>query len=115
MQRSEFAERTKTFLSKEEIDRYEVDYEPAYMECNQIDKDDFCSILKDKTVRKLVVMFSEYVLCARAREKDAARCFKDMLARRDIAAAKADALRKSISLIQSVCDRILAEEGKSVP
>lgn len=114
MQRSEFAERTKKFLSESEIGNYEEDYEPAYMECGELDKDDFCSILKDKTVRKLVVMFSKYVLCARAREKNAAQCFKDMLAKRDIAAAKSDALRKSISLIQSVCDRSLAEEGKAI-
>lgn len=113
MQRSEFEERTESFLTDEEMDRYEEDFEPAYMECEELDKDEFCSILKDKTVRNLVMAFSQYVLCARAREKDAARCFKDMLGQRDAEKERADRMEKCIALVQSTCDRAMAGKERN--
>lgn len=113
MNQNEFSDRTKKFLSEQEIARYDEDFEPAYMACDCIDKDDFCAILKDERVRKVVASFSKYILNTRANEKNAAKCFNDMVGQRDAAVFKACAFRKFVALIQSTCDRALAADGKS--
>ena len=95
MTREEFKKHTEKFLSVEEIARYEEDFEPAYMTLEFVDKDDFCAMLKDKNTRKLVTSFSKYVITAQFNEKNAARCFNDMIKQRDAEKARADALEKS--------------------
>lgn len=113
MQKEEFEKRTMKFLSIDERARYGEDFEPAYMECGAVDKDDFCAILQDEVVRKIVISFSKYVLSARAREKDADKAFNDMVNRKDTAEKKAEAYRKSVSLIMATCDRVLASHEKT--
>lgn len=113
MNQKEFSDRTKKFLPEEEMARYGEDFEPAYMACDFIDKDDFCAILKDERVRKVVASFSKYVLDTRANEKNSAKSFNDMVGQRDLAVFNVDGFRKCVALIQATCDRALAAYGKS--
>ena len=108
MNREEFKERTSKFLTVDEIARYEVDFEPAYMSCEYIDKDDFCAILKDERVRKMVTSFSKFVLDTRGMEKSSSLSFNEMVRQRDEQKARAEALEKSMMLIQSTCDRVMS-------
>lgn len=112
MNRKEFADRTNQFLTDEEIARYEYDYEPAYMACDFIDKDDFCAILRDEKVRKVIIAFSLYATGAQSHDQKSAALFNDMVAQRDDALARVGAYRKWVALIQATCDRALAADGK---
>lgn len=107
MNQKEFNDRTKQFLSEEDIARYESSFEPAYMEAGSIDKDDFCALLKHKTGKEIVKAFSSYVVKTR-----------QMLKVDEIQAStlenKVKELRerllqctKALKLINSTCDRTL--------
>lgn len=108
MNMSEFSDRTQSFLSKAEIDRYEEDFEPAYMECEVLNKDEFCSAIRDEVVRRIAESFSRYVLRARQKEKYAEECLKEMIGQRDAAEERVNRLEKCIALVQSTCDRAMA-------
>lgn len=113
MNAQEFSDRTESFLTDAEIDRYEADFEPAYLECEALDKDEFCSALRDEAVRRMAVSFSRYVLRARAKERHAAECFKEMLGQRDAAEERVSRLEKCIALVQSTCDRAMAGKERN--
>ena len=113
MNASEFSDRTKKFLSKEEIDRYEENFEPAYMECEVLNKDEFCSAIRDEVVRRIVESFSRYVLRARAKEKCAAEYLNEMIGHRDAAEERVNRPEKCIALIQSTCDRTMADKERN--
>ena len=107
MQMQEFVKRTP-FLDKTDHDHYADWFEPAYMGAKNIDKDDFCAMLKDKTVRKFVQTVSESFRANEATEKELA---KELVYQKECNRAlrsKIDELCKSISLIQATCDRAVA-------
>ena len=116
----EFKKRVEKFMPAEEIERYADDFEPAYMAAGNVDKDDFCAVLKDERVRKMVASLAhELVKRAgdlkaeweiRQREKNEAAsarmAYADKMAELE---GKVEVLEKQLSLIQSVCDRALTK------
>lgn len=107
MQKQEFEKRTP-FLDQTDHDHYADWYEPAYMGAKNIDKDDFCAMLKDKTVRKFVQTVSEAFNANEATEKDLAKEICYLKECHHTLQGKNAELRKSISLIQATCDRAVA-------
>lgn len=108
MQKQEFEKRTP-FLDKTDHENYADWYEPAYMGAKDIDKDDFCVMLKDETMRRFVRAVSQAFKASEATEKDFAKeviYLKDC--HRTLQKKNAD-LRKAVSLISANCDRALAE------
>jgi len=108
MQKQEFEKRTP-FLDKADHENYADWFEPAYMGAKNIDKDDFCAMLKDETVRKFVRAVSEAFRANEATEKDA---MKEQLYLRDCVRTlngKNAELRKALSLISADCDRALVK------
>ncbi len=108
MQSQEFEKRTP-FLDEADHKNYADWFEPAYMAAKNIDKDDFCSMLKDKTARRFVRMVSEAFRDSEAAERDAAR---ERFRLRDCARTlgeENDGLRKALSQISADCDRALAK------
>ncbi len=107
MQMQEFVKRTP-FLDKTDHDHYEDWFEPAYMGAKNIDKDDFCAMLKDKTVRKFVQTVSEAFKANEATEKNLTKEICHLKECQHALQGKNAELRKSISLIQATCDRAVA-------
>lgn len=105
MNATEFKARTEKFLSAEEINRYEEWYEPAYMAAAQIDKDDFCKMLKDPAVRKFVLEMSCAVLSYHDQLKSLEEQHKALQGLRHDAEHTAEKYRKAILLISATCDR----------
>lgn len=103
----EFRDRTKTFLGETSIESYGAHYEPAYMELEYVDKDDFCKALQNEVVRKIVTGFSEYVVRSRVKLQNAAQDRKDFTETIEGLTNQNDYLRKKLSLIQTLCDRAL--------
>lgn len=108
MQKQEFEKRTP-FLDKTDHENYADWFEPAYMGARNIDKDDFCAMLKNETVRKFVRAVSEAFKANEATEKDLAKeCLYLKDCHRTLQKKNAD-LRKAVSLISANCDRVLSE------
>lgn len=108
MQKQEFEKRTP-FLDKTDHENYADWFEPAYMGAKDIDKDDFCAMLKDETTRRFVRAVSQAFKASEATEKDFAKeviYLKDC--HRTLQKKNAD-LRKAVSLISENCDRVLTE------
>ena len=105
MTANEFKSRTEKFLSAEEISRYEEWYEPAYMAAAQIDKDDFCKMLKDPVARKFVLEMSCAVLDHRDQLKSMEEQHKVLRGLQYDAEQAAAKYRKAILLISATCDR----------
>ena len=108
MQKQEFEKRTP-FLDKTDHENYADWFEPAYMGAKNIDKDDFCAMLKDEKVRNFVRVVSEAFRANEATEKDA---MKEQLHLRGCVRAlneKNAELRKALSLILADCDRALTK------
>lgn len=106
MQKQEFEKRTP-FLDKTDHENYADWFEPAYMGAKNIDKDDFCAMLKNETVRKFVRAVSEEFRANEATERAA---MKEQLYLRDcvrMLGEKNAELRKVLSLISTDCDRAL--------
>ena len=119
MMLNEFKKRVEKFIPAESVERYAEDYEPAYMSLTTIDKDDFCAVLKDDVVRQMVIEFAHNTTayCNEVKELDKKLTEERERTRieRERGEAKIaflegciDALKKKLSLIQSVCDRALA-------
>ena len=108
MQMQEFVKRTP-FLDKTDHDHYEDWFEPAYMGAKNIDKDDFCAMLKDKTVRKFVQTVSEAFKANEATEKDLTKECLYVKGCNHALQQRCEGLRKAVSLISANCDRVLAE------
>lgn len=108
----EFRNRTESFLSKEEIARYDLDFEPAYMNAEGTTKDDFCEMLKDKTVRAFVVQISK-ALCTKDTVKEGAcqereRYRNELQSVKNANAEKIYELEQGLKQIASTVDRVLA-------
>ena len=112
MNLDEFRTRTGTFLSKEEQERYAEDFEPAYMNAEETTKDDFCEMLKDKTVRAFVAQISKSL-----RTKDTAmegawqereRYRNELQSVKNANAKKIYELGQGLKQIASTVDRVLA-------
>ena len=69
MQKQEFEKRTP-FLDEADREHYAEWYEPAYMAVSGIDKDKFCKMLKDETVRTFVREVSIAITTADNRERE---------------------------------------------
>lgn len=105
MNQEEFKSRTKNFLTAEEIRHYDDWYEPAYMTAEGIDKDDFCSMLKDEKVRIFVREMSKGV---QRHEAQNAALRKEAGQREKLIQAYNEdisAYRKALLLISATCDR----------
>ena len=105
MNQDEFKSRTKNFLTAEEIRHYDDWYEPAYMTAEGIDKDDFCSMLKDEKVRIFVREMSKGVL---RHEAQNAALRREAGQREKLIQAYTEdisAYRKALLLISATCDR----------
>jgi hypothetical protein len=105
----EFRDRTKTFLGETSIESYVAHYEPAYMELDYVDKDDFCKALQNEVVRNIVTGFSEYVVRSRVKLKDAAQDRKDLTETIEGLTNQNDYLRRQLSLIHTLCDKALTK------
>ena len=106
MQKQEFEKRTP-FLDKTDHENYADWFEPAYMGAKDIDKDDFCAMLKDETTRRFVRAVSQAFKASEATEKDFAKeviYLKDC--HRTLQKKNAD-LRTAVSLISAHCARVL--------
>ena len=108
MQKQEFEKRTP-FLDQTDHDHYADWYEPAYMGAKNIDKDDFCAMLKNETVRKFVRAVSEAFKANEATEKDLTKECLYVKGCNHALQKKCEGLRKAVSLISANCDRVLAE------
>lgn len=101
----EFKSRTEGFLAADEINRYDEWYEPAYMAAVGTDKDDFCAMLKDETVR----IFVREVSAAFLRDESRYAALRDQTDEKDLLirahAKKIDRYRKALTLISATCDR----------
>jgi len=115
----EFRSRTAKFLPEDEIARYGEAYEPAYMAARYVDKDDFCAVLKDERVRRIVTGLSATLTSLYGQIKDERRESASLRRKLGetasqhgeamaVAEGAAEALRKQLSVIQSLCDRALA-------
>jgi hypothetical protein len=104
---NEFRDRTKAFLGDTSIESYGEHYEPAYMELDYVDKDDFCKALKNEVVRRIVTGFSEYVVKSRVKLQNATQDRKDFAETIEGLSNQNKYLREKLSLIQTVCDRAL--------
>lgn len=113
MTREEFAKRTAKFLTADEAADYETDYEPSYMAADGIDKDEFCSMLKDPAVRRLVRAVSHALLAKDALKGEFYREWKSAVAERDAEAERKAEVLKAVSLVAAMCDRTMAAAGKS--
>ena len=111
----EFRTRTEKFLSKEEIERYGEDFEPAYMAAGNVDKDDFCASLKNPVARRVIVALTHALASEQAAYKTAAddrkRDREHYELETSMQAMEISRLRKALSLIASTCDRAMAENG----
>ena len=105
MNANEFKIRTEKFLPAEEINHYEMWYEPAYMSAQGIDKDDFCRMLKDPVARKFVREVSCLVADRDQREKDAAATRERLLEVKAHVEIERDRYRDALKLISATCDR----------
>lgn len=103
----EFRERTKTFIGPVSNDEYGACYEPAYMALDYVDKDEFCKVLQDKVVRKIVTGFSEYVIKSREAFRNSEQRYKDFSGTIENLTNQNDYLRKQLRLLQAICDRAL--------
>lgn len=105
---NEFRTRTEKFLSAEEINQYEVDFEPAYMNAEAVNKDDFCAALKDKNTRVLIVALSHALTSVKMKLENAHRAI-DMVNsdKRDLHEKNAK-LQHALAVISSTVDRALA-------
>ena len=105
---NEFRARTEKFLSPEEIGNYEVDFEPAYMNAECIDKDDFCAVLKDKNARAVIVALSHALTSMEEKLENAHKAI-DMVNsdKRDLLAKNAK-LQHALAVISSTVDRATA-------
>lgn len=112
---TEFTNRTKKFMPAEQIERYAEDFEPAYMEAGDVDKDDFCAMLRDEGVRRFVACISHALnkqgetiarLCRKSNEATAAHEVESRKAYEAIRHAS-----EAIRLISTTCDRALARIG----
>ncbi len=111
MNRDEFKSRTEAFLAAEEIERYETDFEPAYMATEWVSKDDFCEVLKDSTVKVFVRDMSHALVKEGKKLRDAARRYSEAVELLARAEERADGYRKSLSLISATCDKAFATAG----
>lgn len=100
----EFRDRTKTYTP---IVSYEAQYEPAYMELDCLDKDDFCEALQNEVVRRIVTGFSRYILTSRVKLQKATQDLKDLTETVGSLTNQNDNLRKKLSLIHTLCDKAL--------
>lgn len=109
---NEFRSRTGAFLSKEEQERYEVDFEPAYMNAEGTTKDDFCEMLKDKTVRAFVVQISKALRTKDTMKEGACeareRYRNELQSVKNANAEKIYELEQGLKQIASTVDRVLA-------
>lgn len=107
MQKQEFEKRTQ-FLGDADREHYADWYEPAYMAVSGIDKDKFCKMLKDETVRTFVREVSIAITTADNREREISNQLTDARARVSLAEVEIARLRGALSLVASNCDRALA-------
>lgn len=105
---NEFRSRTEKFLSAEEIKQYEVDFEPAYMNAETVNKDDFCAALKDKKARAVIVEIS-HALTSKEKSLETAYKAIDMVNsdKRDLHEKNAK-LQHALAVISSTVDRATA-------
>ena len=105
---NEFRTRTEKFLPAEEIENYEVDFEPAYMKAETVNKDDFCAALKDKNARAVIVALSHALTSVEMKLKNAHKAI-DMVNsdKRDFHEKNAK-LQHALAVISSTIDRALA-------
>lgn len=109
MQKQEFEKRTP-FLDEADREHYAELYEPAYMAVSGIDKDKFCKMLKDETVRTFVREVSIAITTADNRERETNNQLVDSRARVSLAEVEIKRLRGALSIVASNCDRALAVE-----
>lgn len=104
----EFRKRTEKFLSPEEIGHYEVDFEPAYMNAECIDKDDFCAVLKDKKARALVVALSHAVTAGEMKLENASHTIAMVESDKKALHERNAKLQHALTVISSTVDRAIA-------
>ena len=116
----EFKKRVEKFIPAEEIERYADDFEPAYMAAGNVDKDDFCAILKDERVRRVICGVSAELRKLEAELRSSTETIRMLNASRAesnakhaeellVERGKVEVLFKQLSLVQSVCDRALTK------
>lgn len=108
MQKQEFEKRTP-FLDKTDHENYANWFEPAYMGARNIDKDDFCAMLKNETVLKFVRDVSESFMASEATKKELAKECLYIKECNHALRQKCEGLRKAVSQISANCDRVLTE------
>lgn len=108
MTNQEFEARTP-FLDKTDHENYADWFEPAYMGARDIDKDDFCAMLKNETVRKFVRIVGEAFKANEATKKDLAKACIYIKECKHALQQKYEGLRKAVLLISANCDRALTE------
>ncbi len=102
-------------MPAEQIERYAEDFEPAYMEAGDVDKDDFCAMLRDEGVRRFVVCVSHALnkqdgtITRLYRESHEANAAHEVEIRKAYEAVRHAS--EAIRLISTTCDRALARIG----
>lgn len=105
---NEFRTRTEKFLPAEEINQYELDFEPAYMNAECIDKDDFCAVLKDKKARALVVALSHALTSMEEKLENAHHTIEMVNSDKKDLHEKNAKLQHALAVISSTVDRATA-------
>lgn len=115
----EFKTRTEKFLPAALAEDYANSFEPAYMATASVPKDEFCAVLKDETVRKIIMELSAELVKREAAMRESYKTVKtlrEQIAQRDAQHAddmnaeheKVDTLLAQLRLVQSMCDRALS-------
>lgn len=105
----EFKKNVEKFLSIEEINGYENDFEPAYMAAETVSKEEFCKILKDTTTRRVIVALSNELLKLQSQIKCMATLSQTTQKECDALADKNSSLRHHLARISAQVDRALAK------
>ena len=104
----EFRKRTQKFLTEDEIANYNMLFEPAYMAATDVDKDEFCDMLKDETIRKFVVCMSQELTRRSDVERNIRNEVKEAQIARDEAQELSWRLIKSLKVCAATIDRELS-------
>ena len=105
----EFKKLVEKFIPAEEIERYETDFEPAYMAAETVSKDEFCKILKDETTRRVIEAVSHDLISQQMQIKEITALSEKFKQERNQLADKNSVLRGYLERISAQVDRALSK------
>lgn len=108
----EFKHRTERFMKDVSIESYQCDYEPAYMALSLTDKDEFCHILQDDAVRRVIIEISHEITRHFERHKELCAKLAEANFQVEVRDKKLERMIGAVKLVQATADRALADMGR---